>query len=241
MPGTYSDSLNWIIGPCYDNGAPTLADYCKFTTAGICPAADMSVGTDSSNGRGYVGGNTQSEALREFAAWSRIAAYDDQRLAWAGRGFIYCLYNYSSGECVPVNVASPLTPEEIARSKRMMNVKLFKESGKLFLTVDAAGLHETLDAIGCQTETTGTVTQYKDRPHTSVAVLDASSHTLSTELLLKKGVQRVDLSTVYPRPPTGENLKKLANSANDKCRQILEHYQPIDIQVTIQKKVLGAA
>lgn len=239
----FSGTPNFVFSYCllYAGGLQVY-NYIRFNADAPCPVEVRSPG-GTAVGRGYCGGQTLDVARREAQAWMSMSAYQSERDTYAryGRNYYY-IYEANTGEfhtLEPAVPPRPFTPDELARSKRMMSIKIAREAGKLYLTVDASGLHETLDAIGCTTTTAGAVTRYNDRPYTTTAVLDAGNHTLSTDLLLTKGTQRVDLSTLYTRPPTADQLKRLANSANEKARLILEHYQPIDIQVSIQKKVLA--
>lgn len=118
----------------------------------------------------------------------------------------------------------------------MINLNLKREDGKLVLYVNAKELHDDLDAIGVSF----TGDRYNNQPAASHSIADARTMTLSSNVLLtRKYPHKVDLTGVFPNPPSYNNLKKLCESAHDQTRKILEHYQPIDISVEIHKKLVG--
>lgn len=117
----------------------------------------------------------------------------------------------------------------------MVKLKIKRESGRLFLYVDAAELHELLDSIGV-THTEG---NYDDRPYCQYNVLNSACTSVSTNLLLvREYPHRVDLTRCFTDPPSVATLRRLCESAQDQTRKILEHYQPIDISIEIHKKVV---
>ncbi len=120
----------------------------------------------------------------------------------------------------------------------MVKLQIKREGGRLYMFVNAKGLHETLDAIGVPVDSGNNM--YKDRPVAGYTV-SSSAFTLSTETLLKKEYPaKFDLSAVFSsQPPSLANLSKLRDSGYEQCRKILEHYQPIDISLDIQKKIVG--
>lgn len=133
--------------------------------------------------------------------------------------------------------SAPLTLTQ--KDNPMIKLNMKREGGKLMLLVDAKELHDDLDAIGVQC----IGHKYADRPPTSIGIADTRNHTLSTEVLLQKGPEypvKFDLTSVYTAaPPSYQQLKKLCESAYDAARKVLEHYQPIDISVDIQKKLIA--
>jgi len=117
----------------------------------------------------------------------------------------------------------------------MVNLKVKREGGKLYLYVNAKELHDMLDAVGA----THTNDVYNDRPATVFAVVDAGRNQISTDSLLKREYPyKADLSRVYTEPPSIQNIRRLCESAHEQTRKVLEHYQPIDISIEIQKKVV---
>lgn len=118
----------------------------------------------------------------------------------------------------------------------MVELKVKREGGRLWLYVNAKGLHDILDAIGVGTSQMGTM--YADRPRADVTIASRSNNVLSTEVFLRKEYPaKFDLSTVYVDPPPSvASLQRLTESARDQTRRILEHYQPIDITVSISRK-----
>lgn len=149
-------------------------------------------------------------------------------------------YQYRIVNVVKGTVVDRTPDEEFPQGSekvKMVNIKFLRENGRLMLSVDSTGLHEILDSIGVQTE--GSPLRYRDRPYAVDAVANVTSYTLSTEtLLIKQYPVKFDLSALFSKPPNMEALTKLAQSSFEQVRKILEHYQPIDIQVEIQKKVL---
>lgn len=117
----------------------------------------------------------------------------------------------------------------------MVKLQIKREAGRLYMYVDARGLHDILDAVGARTSGD----MYLDRPNTSISVAN-STFRLSTETLLKKEYPvKYDLTAVYTTPPTLGNLQTLRDSGFEQVRKILEHYQPIDISLVVQKKLVG--
>lgn len=123
------------------------------------------------------------------------------------------------------------TPEMMAR----IAITRDKATNRLLLTIDAKPLHDMLDAIGCLVDDSG---NYRDRPPAQTSTCTQS--TISTEALLKRSYPTViSLSGVFSQPPTVHQLRELCSSAHAQIRTILLHYQPIDISVTINKRVIG--
>lgn len=239
MPYAYNDANGWILWTV-ENGQ--RYEHVSFNADFRCPA-DAS---HNGRGTGCVGAPSVEAAIIEANAWRDGNPTIYQQILTMGRSFVF--YNYQQSETCDVlpfaQIPAPLTPDEELRKKKMIKLKFTRESGKLVLSVNATGLHETLDAIGCRTQTAGGVTRYESRPHAPTLVADTSGNTLSTEIFLVKPPEgktetTYNLSEVYQRPPSLEQLRRLANSANEKARAILEHYQPVDIQVSIQKKLIG--
>jgi hypothetical protein len=116
----------------------------------------------------------------------------------------------------------------------MITLNIKKENGRLYLYVNAKEFHDRLDQIGAPSNEA----VYADRPRAAYAVCDRSTFTLSTDVLLNKSYPaKYDLSAIYTEPVNVTNLQKLLDSALDQAHKIQEHYQPIDIFVSIQKKV----
>jgi len=142
-------------------------------------------------------------------------------------------------------VAAPESPEfmpntpgiEIPRHPDMMakiGITRCKTTNKLLLSVDAKPLHDLLDSIGCAVDAENA---YKDRPSASFSTVERE--TISTELLLRRQYPTtISLSGIYRTPPSIQQLRDLCGSAHAQIRKILQHYQPIDISVTINKKIL---
>lgn len=117
----------------------------------------------------------------------------------------------------------------------MIKARITRPQGRLTLEIDAKEFHETLDAIGVRHEDG----MYQDRPDTGYAIADGARYVMSTNCLLKREYPaKFDLTGIWSNPPRFENLKVLCESAYAQARKILDHYQPIDISIEIQKKVV---
>ena len=119
-----------------------------------------------------------------------------------------------------------------------VETRVKREQGKLYLYVDASGLHRMLDRLGAHVEP-GT-DKYANRPATNALV--ARDNTVSTDLLLTKPADGVypikrDLSAVYVNPPAMASLRALVDSPQVQSRKILEHYHPVDIVARVHKKL----
>jgi hypothetical protein len=134
-----------------------------------------------------------------------------------------------------MTTSTPIAPE--SRPADMMakiSITREKSSNKLVLSVDAKPLHDLLESIGVAIGADG---NYKERPVASFSTVERG--VISTELLLRRQYPvNVNLSGVYPRPPTVQQLQELCGSAHAQIRTILQHYQPIDISVTISKRLV---
>ena len=137
----------------------------------------------------------------------------------------------------PVNAAF-VVPESSQASQAPnllvdVGISRSKPTNRLELVVNAKALHDHLDLIGVPH--TGGV--YQDQPETN-RVLSGSS--LSTSPFLRREYPlRIDLTGVFTTPPTRSRLAALCRTAHDAVRRVLEHYQPVDIRVSIHKRVAG--
>lgn len=129
-----------------------------------------------------------------------------------------------------VPVAAPTTP-----MMATVGITRSKVNNALQLVINAKPLHDLLDTLGATVGRDGT---YNNRPPAQDTVLRNSE--LSTEVFLRREYPTtINLGPVFQSPPTMNRLKDLCNSAYPVIRKILTHYQPVDIQVTINKKVIG--
>lgn len=143
--------------------------------------------------------------------------------------------------------------------RNMIKVGIYRIDNRLKLLVNAKEFHAELDKIGVAKSNT----EYLDQP-SAAATVATSNFQLSPKTLLTcqyKDVEILkvkkndsgeyssekvsvpttgvfDLSGLWSTPPSFEQLKRLCASAEPVARKILEHYQPIDISIEIQKKVL---
>jgi hypothetical protein len=116
----------------------------------------------------------------------------------------------------------------------MISTKITREAGKLMLVINAKDFHDTLDSLGVAHDGT----MYLHRPTAETAVANRRFE-ISTDCLLKRQYPaKFELSGVWSTPPTNANLTALCGSALPAARKILDHYQPIDISIEIQKKIV---
>lgn len=126
------------------------------------------------------------------------------------------------------NTLSPSPPSP------MVALRVVRTAGRLWLEVNAKGLHDILDQLGVNV---GSDNRYLNRPSTTISVAN-SSFKLSTEtMLVREYPAKFDLTAVYGTPMPMANILTLRDSGRDQCRKILEHYQPIDVRLEIHKKV----
>lgn len=121
----------------------------------------------------------------------------------------------------------------------MINVSIKREKGQLMLFVDAKDFHEELDAIGCSyTNDSDGVGVYDHAPPV-VAIVADSRFQMSTNCLLRREYPaKFSLAGLWANIPTNAQLTALCESAYAAGRKILDHYQPIDISIEIQKKLV---
>lgn len=116
----------------------------------------------------------------------------------------------------------------------MIKTRITREEGKLMLVVDAKEFHETLDSLGVAHDGE----KYLHRPAADTSIANRRFE-MSTECLLtRKWPAKFELAGIWSTPPTNANLTALCASAIPAARKILDHYQPIDISIEIQKKII---
>lgn len=171
----------------------------------------------------YIGGGDSFEAAM---------AVGEQELGRHGN--IFRIVETATESVVTARLLAERTIPANTERKSMIKLNVKREGGRLFLYVNASGLHSILDQIGVPS----TAEMYNDRPRAAETVANRTTHTISTDALLRKQYPaKFDLSTVYTDPPPSiASLQRLTESAFEQTRKILEHYQPIDISVSIQKK-----
>lgn len=170
--------------------------------------------------------------------------------AWGPDGEFTCDAWYAAlGQTPPTS-----NPSDPSAKVHMIKTAIKRVGGKLMLLVDARDFQAELDKLGCQHDGS----RYLDRPAAATQICD-SQFRMSTEVLLKREYRDVeyfemvdgskvvrtmpvsaafDLSGQFASPPSFDNLKKICSTADAAARKILEHYQPIDIQIEIHKKVV---
>lgn len=179
--------------------------------------------------------DVEADSIRELALVAEAGGYpldrpeaDGYRLFDAERAEVR-LYETARAE----ELAERNTPSE-GRS-HMVNIKIKRSGGRVVMAVDAKGLHDVLDAIGVPTIDSGE--RYADRPRADHSVLNRATSVLSTEVFLRRQYPATfDLSALFNDPPNPSVFQRIGDSAYDQVRKILEHYQPIDISVSITKK-----
>lgn len=115
-----------------------------------------------------------------------------------------------------------------------VSIKRDKQTNALTLQIDAKPFHDLLDSIGV-INNGGT---YISQPSAAFNVVRENE--LSTKLFLKREYPVVaNLSAIWDTPPTIDRLEAICMSAQSVMRKILNHYQPIDIKVTIHKRMVG--
>lgn len=117
----------------------------------------------------------------------------------------------------------------------MIKTNITREAGKLMLVINAKDFHETLDSLGVSHQDG----MYQHRPASNGSVVEGRRFEISTECLLKRQYPaKFELTGIWSTPPTHANLTALCASALPAARKILDHYQPIDISIEIQKKIV---
>lgn len=114
-----------------------------------------------------------------------------------------------------------------------VKVKFLRQAGRATLSLDATELHEYLDQLGVEKNPDGS---YKDAPAADHNEIDTYRGRISPKLLLRPGVQTVNLADHYGQPIGIDRLNTLADSVGDVVRQVVDHYRPIEISVVISGK-----
>lgn len=119
----------------------------------------------------------------------------------------------------------------------MISVSLKRPVGQgAVLIIDARPFHEYLKTLGC-IEENGKIANgphvYRDRP------IDPDADQVTSAALLRTGGPHTfDLSTQYGAPPNMDRILKLLDrdTLHATVRKIVDHYRPIEIQVSIVAK-----
>ena len=145
-------------------------------------------------------------------------------------------YSYSAKDNMPETIFSPpmLASAADIESPPLVDVTIVrsKPTNRLSLQISAKPLHDYLESIGVETRGN----EFVDQPATSFNVVNGEM--LSTKLFLRREYPvTVDLSSIFRDPPTPQRLLNVARSANAVVKSILAHYQPVDIKISIHKRV----
>lgn len=175
----------------------------------------------------YWDRHSNTRASRDYAI--RIVNTETDEVGYQEDGLATSFGN------IPLIVEAQPTPtHKEENAKNMIKAAIQRDKGKLMLVIHAKDFHDTLDSIGCSY----TNEMYDNRPAASVSIA-SSRFEMSTECLLKREYPaKFDLSGIFSTPPRNEQLKQLCESAYQAGRKILDHYQPIDISIEIQKKIV---
>lgn len=114
-----------------------------------------------------------------------------------------------------------------------VKVKFLRQAGRATLSLDATELHEYLTALGVEKDSNGA---FREQPYAEYGEIDTYRSRISTKLLLKPGVQTVNLGEHFSQPVGVDKLNALAESTADVVRAIVDHYRPIEISVVINGK-----
>lgn len=179
--------------------------------------------------------NVEAESIRALSYTAEAGGYTLTRPEVDG----YRLYDDELQRVLPYE--SALAAEAAERTtelegrKAMVSIKINRVGGRVIMAVDAKGLHDVLDGIGVATNEGGE--RYADRPRADHAVLNRATNILSTEVFLRRQYPATfDLSALFNDPPNPGVFQRIGDSAYEQVRKVLEHYQPIDISVSITKK-----
>ena len=174
------------------------------------------------------------DRVYEYAGGPSFEAADELGQHELGQhGNPYRVVEVATGLPVTARMIAERAPPAGAERTSMITLNVKRKGGRVFLLVNAKGMHDILDSIGVPA-VNGV---YSDRPRATDLVANRTTHIISTEALLRKEYPaEFDLSVVYgaDHPPNIANLQRLTESAFEQTRKILEHYQPIDITVSIQ-------
>lgn len=162
-----------------------------------------------------------------------------QHVAWQVRGslsgHVYAEKAQNSPDWFITNDEPELSPEPEGERKEVITARITRPNGRLTLEINAKDFHDILDSIGVRHDGT----KYLDTPATDYAVVDGARFIMSTNCLLKREYPaKFDMSGIWVNPPKFESLKAVCESAYAQARKILDHYQPIDISIDIQKKIV---
>lgn len=145
--------------------------------------------------------------------------------------------NQTTGTPMPDNTAPtppPPPPPVMAPNEPMVHARIARDTdNKLILTVDARNLHNFLDSIGVQHANN----VYLNGP--SGSSNPVSSGRLQPRLFLTRQYpMKVNLGELYNQPPTLAALKELAGTAKPMVKLIVDHYHPVDINITLHKRAV---
>lgn len=135
----------------------------------------------------------------------------------------------------PVVAASPdvtVSPVTDDAPTALVDVRIQRGTDNvLVLKIDARNLHKELELWGVSSDET----DYLNGPQSTTRIIASNNNRVTTYALLKKGIVTANLSRLFSTPPTRAVLLDIANSVQEAVNLIRDHYQPIDICVSVVK------
>ena len=148
--------------------------------------------------------------------------------------------------------ATPVTPSatpapDTAPHQRLVDGKLVREKGKLYLRLDVSKLHDWLRHIGVEIDAANK--RFTGAPGSRAEIIDTTEHVISPKALCSTaykvdtntnqptpGLLEFDLMRNYSTPPTNEALDVIAASVRDAAYAVVAHYQPVEITISVVGK-----
>lgn len=115
-----------------------------------------------------------------------------------------------------------------------VKIKFVRLNGRASLTVDATELHDYLRTLGVGLNADGT--ELADQPYSEYQEIDTYRVRVAARLLLKLGLQTVNLGDHFRNPVGIDTLNTLSESVGEVVRSVVDHYRPIEISVVITGK-----
>lgn len=146
-------------------------------------------------------------------------------------------------------VATPTTEATTVTVDRpLVHANVKREKGQAIMTLDCRGLHAYLATIGVDVSGSGGATE--SPPGTSDQYFDIRRNKVNARALCRimntrdgtdKSILKYNLKDYWTSPLRTEALESILATVNEALVEVLTHYQPVEITLTINPRVAPVA
>lgn len=123
----------------------------------------------------------------------------------------------------------------------LVHANIKREKGAAIMTLDCRGLHAYLETIGVGIEGFDGLTE--SPPGSRNSYFDNYQNKVNARALCKvgtgpeKSILRYNLKDYWSAPLRTETLQNILATVNDALIEVLTHYQPVELSLTIRPRV----